>query len=367
MRAAPIVLLGCAGGEEPYVPPEPSVEDPPDTGPGPVDDEGTDEDGDGWTVEAGDCDDSDIMVNPARDEDRGDGKDNDCDGRIDEQWSGVTVGRYDENGDNALVTLDQVGRISDELGVDCLPVWIDHAPSGIGWIANDSWLQIVEVSPSGACTALGDFSPYEDEGIYVYGMAAHPDGTVLFTTLGSLVRILPNGRHEELATWAWDWNDPTTFQAAVYTIAVDLRTGEVGLFDYFGGFATWSEAGGVVFHRIADVSKTWDGLVTYGGASRDGGGWLTVAEDTIAGGFSIVEFDIVTASWVERAGWPTDNLYAVGFLALDGDTGDYYVTANGGWYTTIWRVRDADTSVANFYVNDGSVPGLAFYGITSNY
>ena len=52
---------------------------------------GTDEDGDGFTVEEGDCDDTDPWTNPARSEEAGDGIDNDCDGRVDEKWSGITV------------------------------------------------------------------------------------------------------------------------------------------------------------------------------------------------------------------------------------------------------------------------------------
>ena len=43
-------------------------------------------DGDGWTVAGGDCDDNDPQVNPGKNEKgprRKDGKDNDCNGIID--------------------------------------------------------------------------------------------------------------------------------------------------------------------------------------------------------------------------------------------------------------------------------------------
>ena len=43
-----------------------------------------DNDGDGYTEDEGDCDDSDLEVNPAAGEISGDGIDNDCDGQIDE-------------------------------------------------------------------------------------------------------------------------------------------------------------------------------------------------------------------------------------------------------------------------------------------
>ena len=57
-------------------------------------DTGTDEDGDGFSVEDGDCDDTSPWINPARDEEPNDGVDNDCDGKIDEKWSGVTISLF---------------------------------------------------------------------------------------------------------------------------------------------------------------------------------------------------------------------------------------------------------------------------------
>ncbi len=56
-----------------------------DTGPSTVDSDsatpsGTDEDGDGWTVEDGDCDDSDPDINPGADDPGFDGIDQDCSG-----------------------------------------------------------------------------------------------------------------------------------------------------------------------------------------------------------------------------------------------------------------------------------------------
>lgn len=42
-----------------------------------------DADGDGWSVEAGDCNDNDPMTHPGADE-HPDGMDNDCDGEVDE-------------------------------------------------------------------------------------------------------------------------------------------------------------------------------------------------------------------------------------------------------------------------------------------
>ena len=76
-------FFGC--GEKPApLPVDTAVEDTanePASEPG-TEPTGTDEDGDGFTVEDGDCDDTSPWINPARDEETGDGVDNDCDGRI---------------------------------------------------------------------------------------------------------------------------------------------------------------------------------------------------------------------------------------------------------------------------------------------
>ncbi len=45
----------------------------------------TDEDGDGWAVEEGDCDDSDPAIHPEAEEVAGDGVDSNCDGFDDPQ------------------------------------------------------------------------------------------------------------------------------------------------------------------------------------------------------------------------------------------------------------------------------------------
>jgi hypothetical protein len=51
-------------------------------------------------------------------------------------------------------------------------------------------------------------------------------------------------------------------------------------------------------------------------------------------------------------------------LAMEGESGDAYVTANAGWFYTVWRVVDGSGYAADLYVTDGTVDDRAFYGIT---
>ena len=116
--ALPLFLLaGGCGNKNPVVPPSDSgdagTDADTDTDGGDTDtgSQGTDADGDGFTVEEGDCDDNDIGVNPGREEDVFDGVDNDCDGRVDEEWSGVTVAQQSRDRSSSIVVFDTVSRI----------------------------------------------------------------------------------------------------------------------------------------------------------------------------------------------------------------------------------------------------------------
>ncbi len=80
-------VAGCGGSEEP------GGEKATDAGPS--DDE--DKDLDGWTIGDGDCDDTSSSINPGA-EDICDGKDNNCDGEIDESGSNTFYIDYDGDG-----------------------------------------------------------------------------------------------------------------------------------------------------------------------------------------------------------------------------------------------------------------------------
>ncbi|MFN7146034.1 MAG: putative metal-binding motif-containing protein [Myxococcota bacterium] len=337
-----------------------------DTDTTPVDTADTDGDldDDGFTPEQGDCDDDDMRVSPARDEEDEDGKDNDCDGRTDEAWSGFSVGRVDADGAGSIVILDKVGDADDEVSLSdgCYPVWLDH--HGEGWVVSDGAANVHAVAPDGTCTLLADFSDTEVYEYGVWGIATQVDGTVLAATIGTLEGIAADGTVTTLAEWVVDLEDVALHELAAAAVAVDPATGEVGLFDYFGGFATWSAGAGLTIHRKGDYEAPT--LYTTSGAHRDGGGWYTQGIDATTGGYGIYRFDLDAGDWVLEEEWAADSDWSPFQVAIDGDSGDWYVTANvSGVYPTVFRVVESSGYAARFYTIE--LDGGQFYGIATNY
>ena len=365
--------------------------------------EGTDEDGDGFTIEEGDCDDTSPWINPAMDEELGDGQDNDCDGRIDEEWSGVTVSHINPDGHSSIETIDVIGNIEDvvTLSKDCAPLYpeyeqepappvpsfMDHGIDG-GWIVSDGYVALSEIDEDGNCNRIVDFSIDPDapeeppENAYVLGVVTHPDGYYIATRVNSLVKVERNGVVTELASWNSDPSavdsdgNPIPYDITVYSIARSILNGKIGLFGNYGGFATWSEEDGFVVHKRADV-EAWDGLVLNCGASKDGGGWFAIVSDNnpdspTAGEISIRRFNFGDADWENRVTWTDSNGGAQEFAApygitVNGDNGDYYVTASVASLYTVWRIREVDNLIADLYNSGFGFAGHQFFGIVSNY
>lgn len=322
--------------------------------------QGTDDDGDGWTVEEGDCDDGDIYVNPAWDEDTSDGIDNDCDTRVDERWSGFTVAYADSAGGGTLLNIDTLGEDGDSVSFDssCSPAWLDHGVDG-GWVINNGYAAVSVIGEDGSCTDLSDFSESE---FGVYGVATHPDGYYVATGLDALYKITPEGTTEVIASWNADYSDAENFELAVYTVAVDLRDGTVGLFDYFGGFATYSEDEGLIIRLQADLNNLE--LSTFSGAARDGGGWAVAAVDS-AGSYGVYDFNLETGAWDPVASW-TDDQRVPSQITIEGDSGDAYAISNAGQRGRVWRVRYESGEIGTLYETDTD-PDKSFTGIVANY
>jgi hypothetical protein len=343
---------------------------------------GTDNDGDGFSVEDGDCDDDDIGVNPAREEDVFDGKDNDCDGRVDEEWSGLTVTEQVEGGASRILVFDSITRLDDSITLPpgIVPYDIDHGlDGGYVTVVNDVFINfsagtpgfeyadasIVEVDSSGNVTPLAEVFYWF--GPIVRGVKAHPGGYYVAATPGALWRIDRDGSTQELASWAWDISDDTTFELYALDLSVDLLTGEVGIQDLLGGFATWTEAGGLVQHKKADLSDgwaNWDANLGVGLSRMDGDGWWGMTGDFAAGTYALERFNLAEGDWVERMAW-ANNLVRPIAIATDGDHGEAYVTAKGGDHRTIWRIREQGGLIDDAY--DEVADGRSLWGIVSNY
>ena len=332
-------------------------------------DVGTDEDGDGFTVEEGDCDDTTPWINPLMDEEQGDMVDNDCDGRIDELWTGMDIARYNPEGRSHIVTMNILGEMEREVRLDaeCLPIYLDHKADA-GWIISNGYVSVTEVTEQGSCNTLVDFTEDEDNP-NVFGVLTHPDGFYVATQGNRLIAVYEDGDFEVLTSWSSDPMDEA-FNLDGRTIAIDLVTSEIAIFGWYGGFATWSEESGFVQHRKANVEE-FDGLFAYAGTAKDGGGWFSLVYDSNMGDVSIRRFNFEQNEWIERMTWSEETggaqEYAIpGGITINGDYGEYYVTANIASYHSVWRMREADTLVDDLYRSPSS-PGVQFLGIVSNY
>ena len=380
------LAVGC-DEPDPYV--------APDSG-GPEDDTGCeelqtfypDEDGDGYgvpgdTVQAcdkppwyadndEDCDDSDYHVfpgSPYESEKGENGKDEDCDGRVDELWQGVTVAYQNQVGASSILTLDALGQVTDEVVLadeTVYPYWLDHGVGG-GWVTNYTLFdkktktitgQVLLIDEAGQTRGGGEVPDLEWG---FYGLATHPDGYYLVSSVDALWRVDPDGTATQLASWNAEYWKLKDFQLLLYTVAVDVLTGEVGLVGYLGGFATWSEKEGLQIRRIGDA-KEWS-LMTYSGAHKDGGGWYSLAQTS--NGLAISKYNLETDEWVEKVAW--EETWSPAVLTINGDNGDYLVSANGGWYYTVWLILEDGSYVSDLYMTDGTVQYRGFYGITGNY
>ena len=348
---------------------EPSAE--PSTEP-----DGTDADGDGFTVEDGDCDDTSPWINPARDEEADDGVDNDCDGRIDEKWSGVTISLAKQGETSSLLKLNQLGNVESEITLnnDCVPTYLDKDESTGGFVISNANTGVASVSSTGDCQLLVDYSE-DEENTDVFGVVALPTGQFVASRGNELISVNSAGVVESIVTWdanpMTDAGEPNpNFQLYVWSIARNILTDEIGLFGLYGGFATWHTDTGLVVHRSIDP-ETWDGRYAYAGTAKDGGGWFSLLYDSETAEISVTEFNESTSDWQTRIVWSEADQSAQQYampqgITINGDNGDYYVTADVATYSSVFRIREVDEFIDDLY-RSNSQPSWTFFGIVSNY
>lgn len=340
---------------------------PPDTGNGGIDtsvtdttDTDDDQDNDGYSPAQGDCDDGDPRVSPARDEAEGDDKDNDCDGKIDEVFGGVSVAWVEGSGAGHILVLDSIGRASDDVSTGaCVPIFLDHvvrdgAQVADEWIINDSIASLARVTAAGTCTQIADFSDTEVYEFPPYGVTVTPDGTMYVVLADQLVSVAEDGTVTQLASW----DAEQEFYAL--GLANDPSTGTVGIFDIYGGLAVYHPDTGFSFLHKPDFNAPE--LSTLSGAHGDDGGWYVPAAS--AAGVGVFRFDDAKAEWVLQDEWDDDDWspFMMGVDASDPKRPDFYITATAGAYQTVWRVAHGTNHPDQLYVSDGTDFGT-FYGI----
>ncbi len=364
--------------------------------------DGTDEDGDGVTVEAGDCDDTDYQVNPSYPEDQTDGKDNDCDGRVDELWGGLAYAEQYGLGNSSIVVLSSVDAEDYRLtlpsgavpwsvtqGGDAdwytvtYPYFVDVAgptsfvSSGLipNWDDSVPWYQpstIYRVTEAGSSSVLASFGDADydrcfalgDEaaivecfgelaprlyffGPLVRGVAWHPDGWLAVLLPGQLFRVDADGATTELAAWGWNlYAEEYEYELYGAGIAVDPLTGSIGIAGLLGGFATWNADGGLVMAKAIDLSGDIDFDAIYqtvGLTWMDGDGWYTMSAVFSSGQYAIRRWQADTLEWATEINWNDAFIQPLG-ITTNGDQGDWFVSSKGGQYRVIFKVRGADRS-----------------------
>lgn len=338
---------------------------------------GTDEDGDGWTVEEGDCDDTNVFVNPDWPEDSSDDVDNDCDGRIDERLVGLAIldASTDGTAESRLQVVDTFGELGDTVTIsdgDAAYAWMDAAADGDGYAFVDyGWSTLTEVTADGAGSTLVDFTTlpdFEDEDDPPpfggpLGLATHPDGYYLVGGGDRLWRVDTDGTVTELARWScFEPPDGKLTDVCPISVAVDSVSGEVGMFGLYGGFAKWTEADGLQVYVADDTSDT-QSFAFVATRHKPRGAFFGLGFSVELDGYGLFKYDADADAYELKGAWPNAD-YTPHDFTIDEELGDFYVTANGGWFYTVWRMTEDGEYTGQLYSTDGDEPGRAFQGIT---
>ncbi|MBW2252993.1 MAG: putative metal-binding motif-containing protein [Deltaproteobacteria bacterium] len=339
-----------------------------------TDEPGTDDDRDGWTVEEGDCDDNDVWVNPGWDERPNDDRDNDCDGRIDEVFAGVIALRVDsaQGGTSLIRRIDSLGDLTQTWDLTGGPgaamgaYWFDERLDRNGWLAtNYAPPSVFWVDPAGTASQL--WSAEEEPTIEperfangLWGIASHPDGYAVASAGDMLLRVDDDGSASIVAEWP-AFEEDGSHDLFASAIAANPLDGTVGLFGYYGGYATWSPEDGYALVRAEDPMAPTGG--NYDAHSDEKGrfytlGWQWDGSEATVGIFRWnpdTERFVLKGAWKDSTGDDID--FSPVAFGIDAEGGDFYVTANGGWKRTVWRVFGGADSYASVLYPDPETLG----------
>lgn len=372
------------------------------TGGGDGGETGTDADGDGYTVEDGDCDDNDYQVSPVYPEDEFDGKDNDCDGRVDEVWGGYAYAEQYGLGNSSIVLRSSVDVVDETISLPSgvvpwsltqggdadwytvgYPYFMDLA-GPMSFVSNGlipsfddsvAWYQpstVYRVTEAGNTTALATFGnddfdtcfalsseeaiiecfadvefPQYFFGPLVRGVTWHPDGWLAVLLPGKLVRVDSDGTTTELGSWGWNLAaEEYEYELYGAGVAVDPMSGTIGIAGLLGGFATWHADTGLVMTKAIDLSAELDLdslYQTVGLAWMDADGWYTMSAVFSTGEYAVRRWEADTLDWAAVVNWNEAFLQPLS-ITTNGDVGDWLVSSKAGQYRVVFNVRGADKS-----------------------
>jgi hypothetical protein len=145
-------------------------------------------------------------------------------------------------------------------------------------------------------------------------------------------------------------------------VAVDVETGAIAVFGIYGGFGVLDANGTWTLEKMGNFEKPE--FLMYSGVHKDNGGWYAGGWDLA--GFGIFRWSNEQATWVRKADWTQD--WLPHFMTIDGDSGDFYVTTEGGQYPYVWRVLADGTEAGTFYPDPGThQPDVSIWDIYTLY
>ena len=220
-----------------------------------------DDDGDGYTENEGDCDDSDAATYPSASE-QCDGVDNDCDGYLNEDWWDV----YEENESSTdayyLGEIDEDSSWSgSEVTVSGLTLHHQGDEDWLWWWADDEWYDDVDVYVVAEGLTGGDFVIelyMEDGGSWVLQDSDSGKGTLSVSKEGDWAS--DDDDNWAIRVYASTW--PGGSCATTYSLDHRLL-----VVDWSGGEGT--ETGGM--GPYVDSSHSW--IERPQGANSHGFGW----------------------------------------------------------------------------------------------
>ena len=320
---------------------------------------GTDMDGDGFSVEEGDCDDDDIWVNPGWPEDVTDAKDNDCDGRIDEKFAGLLVADIDMVGTSAN-RFREISAFGDELGDaviggDSIPIWMAEKATFNGWYAYDPITMTVwDLANTGAASLVASLEEADvglEENSFSY-VGAHPDGFALVSAFDRIIQVSTGVDPTVAAEWVCDLeSDIPDCILYLPSLAVDRLSGDVFLVGYIGGLAKWNPTTGL--QTLIENNLEQPTHVFWAAEAAPGGDVYALGQDQATAQTGIFRYDTAANSWALVGEWPY-SLHTLDNFTIEDETGDFYVALHYGWSQQVWRML-ADGSYAAELFNTGNV------------